>query len=272
MNAAKATEVETLTHQIRCATDGCLSVATGAARVGEANAEARARIKARQQALEAGWQLRGSGAAKRWTCPRCYAREVREDFAADHHDRTLGAERRMLIRASTKAREAVERKRVLEDKAEKRRTKPVGDKVAKADSTLTRETPKLIFSCEFDRVVVRHLLPRQVTAADEWRRRMEEAQGVSDREVFRDKVDNSAGSGGPDLSQLAALQWRAKVGTIIGHENVRILDMAIMQDLTPREVGQFYCSTKDVEKRAMVGMAFVKAALTQLADYMGLRR
>lgn len=271
MNAAKAEEIETTRHEIRCATDGCLSVATGMVS-SKVNGDAKARIKARRQALDNGWQQLGGGSEKRWTCPRCYARKVREDVETEHHDRTMGAERRVLIRASTKVREQVERKRVLEDKAEKRRTKPVGDKIAKADETLTRETPKLIFSCEFDRVVVRHLVPRQVTAADEWRRRMEEAQGISDREVFRDKVDSSTGSAGPNLSQLAALQWRAKVGTIIGHENVRILDMAIMQDLTPREVGQFYCSTKDVEKRSMVGMAFVKAALTQLADYMGLRR
>lgn len=273
MSAARADDqAETTTHRIECASDGCTAFVIGVERASKVNAPAKAAIKARREAIEAGWDQQGVGPRKRWKCPVCHAREVKEMQEADLADRTTGAQRRMMIRASRAAREAVERRQAERDKQERRKTRAVGDKIAKADSTLTKETPKLVFTCEFERVVMRHLQPRQITAADEWRRQLEASEGVSDREVFSDRVDKSVSPGHPSLTQLAALQWRANVQTHIGQENAVILDKAIKHDMTPREVGADYCTTKDLEKRAMVGMAFIKAALTQLADYMKLRR
>lgn len=273
MNAAKSPDpIERVEHFIKCSAAGCGNFVRGIARAGEYNADGKAAIMARRTAREADWRLAGMGAEKKWTCPVCVAREVWAAKEDDKFDRTEGAVRRQTLVAKAEVRERMAKRQVEQEKAAKRQTRPVGDKIAKTDETLTKDTPKLINANEFDRVVVRHLHPRHVTAADEWRRKMEEAEGVSDREAFTDKVDKSVGPGHPSLIQLAALEWRAKVGQVIGQENIRILDLSIGQDLLPREIGQIYCTTKDQDKRSMVGMAFIKAALSQLADYMGLRR
>lgn len=271
MNAAKSESVKTICYAVKCATIGCLSHVNGFARAGEANAEGKAGIRARRDAREGGWEQRGGGAGKHWKCPGCVAREVRDSEEADRFDRIYGADRRTQMKASAAAREALAKRQTEREKTEARKTRPVGDKIAKADETLTKETPKLVYVNEFERVVVRHLQARQVTAADEWRRQIEASEGVSDREIYGERVDKSVGPGHPSLSQLAALEWRAKVQTHIGAENVAILDKAIKHDRTPKQIGADYCNTRDDKKRAMVGTAFIKAALTQLADYMGLR-
>lgn len=250
MNAAKTIEApEPFKHVLRCAEEGCSThILT------EEKAAHIAKNRCLAQAREDGWALWKRDDVWHGRCPVCEAKRVRGD-----------SERKIILRAQNAK---AEQKRIRDAKREaeaRRSTRPVGDKTAKADVTLTRDTPKLIHRNNFERYIYGKLDGPQRNAADQFVSLTEASQGVSDKELYQEKTDGGVGNFEPTAHQLDALKALRLAKAGVGEMLYAVLEQAIDEDALPSQIGaQFKWLTNDRD-RAMVGVVMTRVALNALA-------
>lgn len=254
MKAAKAhnSPPKRAAHAIGCAEEGCESMVRGFG----ANA-LKAKHDATRHAREGGWDLLRHNV---WRCPACRSAFVRAD-----------SERRVLLRADVAKEEA---KRIREAKRAvdtRRATRPVGAETAKADVTMNSETQRLIHGSNFDRYVYGKLDPTQRKAADHFAAITEKAAGVSDREMYQERVDSQAAQFEPNASQIDAVREMKTARDSIGKYSFAIVDQAITEDMIPSKIGARFKELTTDRDRALVGMALIRAGLNQLADHWRMR-
>lgn len=252
MSAARKIEApEPFKHILSCEEDGCSTQI-----ITEEKAAHIAKNRCLAQAREDGWALWKREDAWHGRCPACEAKRVRGD-----------SERKIILRAQNAK---AEQKRIREAKKEvdaRRATKPVGKDIAGADSTLTKETPKLIHRNNFERYVYGKLESGQRRAADHLASLIEAASGVSDKELYQEKTDGGTGNFEPSAHQMDALKNLREARQGVGAHLFDVADHAIIQDAVPARVGARYGWLTNDRDRAMVGMVMIRVALNALATH-----
>lgn len=256
MNAPEKAARPEFCFRITCV--DCPSEVLGETDVKPAN---KARIRARNQARLAGWFFFKIEGKEYWRCKPCQTARIRDE-----------SERRILARAKKSRADKQAMKAAKREAEERRRTKPVGRAVAKADITLTEETEKLVHRNSFDKYIRHNLTPRMRLAASEYERQVEKSEGVSDKEFASDRVDSSNHSFGPPSQDiLDALKWLNSVKQLIGVDAYHAVDKAVMKDQLPADIGAACHWAKTDRERRREGMSLIKNGLSGIANFMRLR-
>lgn len=258
MNQTERTDEQEEKHKHEVACSICSAAIEGPAK----KTKAAARVHARRQAYEAGWVLHRRHI---WHCPAC----------EDHIVQTSITTRRAAVHARRQesAKRHIDRERSLKQAKKaneaKRRTKAVGKKIADADHDrgITKDTQKLVYRNEFDRLVYHRLQPREKNAADAFEQLYEKAGGVSDKEPTMDRVDSSVRNYEPPIPVIDALRELTMLQKEIGARQYQVIELAIVGDKKPGDIGKLYQPQETERRRRQWGMFAIKWALDHAADF-----
>lgn len=241
------------THVIACIEESC-----GSNLIGVGATETKARHDANRAALDAGWALMRKNV---WRCPVCTAAFVRAD-----------SERKVILRAEM---QKAERRRIREAIGiveSRRKTRAVGAETAKADVTMNAQTQRLVNRNQFEQFIVPRIrsFPELVRAAQEFETLAEAAAGVTDREIFSERVDKGAAHFGPSQAQIDAQRALTAARGAVGAEMFKVAELAIIDDWLPEQIGARYKFATSTRMRKDMGMAIVKLSLIALAEHWGM--